>query len=133
MLMNDYLKLYLDFYEQANLLGIGTIYKIAIPVVKEEKTLYPPSYSYKLDELQSENIDHFVMFICQYEKRSFEEVKKEVISDFQYCNMLINENNSFQLEGIGNVRFFNNQMTLFEDPNPDKTFGNKPISLKYNT
>ncbi len=123
MLLNDYLKPYLDYYGKANLLSMGTIYKKNTGVVKEDNYLMPPSYRYKLEELKSQNIDHFVLFISQYDKRGFQVIKEELINEFQYCNSLLNNNELVTIKGIGSIQLFQNTPTLFEEENPNKAFG----------
>ncbi len=130
MLINEYLKSYLDFYSQVNLLSMGTLYKVPIAANLEGETLSPPSYTFQLDELKSDHIDHFVMFISQYENRNFDEVYQEVISDFQYCNTLLNEGESVLITSIGHVRIFQNRVRLFVEDYASKTYGYPSILIK---
>ncbi len=130
MLLNDYLSKYLGFYKEMNLLGMGTIYRLDTFVEKKNDRLLPATFHYRLDDLKSQDIDHFILFLVQFEKRSYETLKKEIQSDFHYCNEILNEEGTIFFKNIGSIIIFNNQITLFEEEDPNKTFGNPTIKLE---
>ncbi len=130
MLLNEYLLQYLQFYDQVNLLGMGTLYKVTIPVKEENKELLPSTYTYKLDHLASNSIEHFALFINQYEKKDFEQLRQELLEDFQYGNAILNEGRMLKFEGIGSIRIFNKEVRLFNEEDPNRTFGYPTIQMK---
>ncbi len=130
MLLNDYLSKYLSFYDEMNLLGMGTIYRLNSFVEKKDDKLFPATFRYRLDDLKSQDIDHFILFLGQYEKRSYETLKQEIQSDFHYCNEILNEEGTIFFKDIGSVTIFNNRITLFEEENAHKTFGYPTLKLE---
>ena len=125
MLISKYIKSYLDYYQELNLPGIGTIFMKKTPVTIEDNLLIPSYKKYSVQQEISDHIEHFVLFVLYYEKGNFEDLKNHILSDLRYWkSQLSEEDATIFIEEIGSLRYFKNEITLFPEKQLEKeSFG----------